>query len=463
MANHINIHEPVKMLEQCQIAPPSSLPSTTLPLTLFDFPFFNADPIKRIFFYEFPHPTHHFLQTALPILKHSLSLSLLHFFPFASYLIVQPQPHLSHIRYLHGDSLSFTVAESTADFTLLTSDSPQDVRNFHPLVPALSPPRVEQDGTRVFPLMAIQVTVLPNSGLAICLTVNHVVGDGKSLHHFVKFWASLCKAGGDLASLETSLSLPSHERDRIKDPKGHKLLFSEIFAISEPKRERTEFAGVKDRFTVVLSREQTETLKKWVSLKCGIYDSRALHISTFVVTCSLIWVCMVVSEESKQDSDELCYLWIPADSRDRPEFSLTSTYFGNCLTACMVAIKRSEIVGENGIVAVANGIEREIRDFKSDALRKAEMLVSDYREHVKPGKSVLIIAGSPKLGVYQTDFGWGKPKKCEAAHVESSEAISLSDCRDEKGGIEVGLALERNRIDKFTSILEDHLNNINKF
>ena len=93
----------------------------------------------------------------------------------------------------------------------------------------------------------------------------------------------------------------------------------------------------------------------------------------------------------------------------------------------------------------------------------AERLMSYYRELGKPGKSVLVVAGSPKLGVYHTDFGWGKPKKSEAAHIESSGSISLSDCRDENGGIEVGLALERIQTNNFFNILEEQLNNINKF
>ncbi|KAK7335527.1 hypothetical protein VNO80_27421 [Phaseolus coccineus] len=470
---HLRELDSLKIIERCQVSPPpNSLPSTTLPLTFFDIPWFFCNSIQRIFFYQFPHPTHHFLQTALPILKHSLSLSLQHFFPFASNLIVPPQLHLSHIRYLHGDSLSFTVAESTADFTLLTSHSPQDVRNWHPLVPTLPSPRVEQDGVRVFPLMAIQVTVFPNSGFSICLTFNHLAGDGKSLHHFIKFWASLCKAKGDLASIQTSLSLPSHERDKVKDPKGLKFIYFQELEHCDSKS--MEFAGLvrdlstnKVRFNVVLDLEQVQKLKKWVSLKCATRDSGALHISTFVVACSIIWVCMIRSEEKKancfsQECDELCHLVFLADCRDLPEFSLPSTYFGNCLTSYIVAIKRIELVGKNGVVGAANAIERQVRDLKSDALRNAETLMSDYREIGKPGKSVLVIAGSPKLGVYQTDFGWGKPKKCEAAHIQSSGSISLSECRDEKGGIEVGLALERTQMNKFTNILEEELHNIDK-
>ncbi|TKY48820.1 Coumaroyl-CoA:anthocyanidin 3-O-glucoside-6''-O-coumaroyltransferase 1 [Spatholobus suberectus] len=314
-----------------------------------------------------PPTTSSKVQTALPILKYSLSLTLQHFFLFAANLIVPPQPRLSHFRYLDDNSLSFTVAESTTDFTLLTSDSPQDVRNWHPLIPTLSPPRVEQHGTRVNPLVVIQVTVLPNSGFSICLTFNHLVGDGRSLHHFMKFWASLCKARGDMASLGTPLSLPSHERDRVKDPKGLKLVY--LQELENHESQSMELTTIMPdvftdevRSTLVLSREQVEKLKKWVSLKCVSNDSGLLHISTFEVTCSLIWVCMIRSEESRvnrvaQDScDELCYLVFLADCRDSPEISLPSTYFGNCLASCIVSIKRHELVGENGIVEVAKVI-----------------------------------------------------------------------------------------------------------
>lgn len=309
--------------------------------------------------------------------------------------------------------------------------------------------------------MAIQVTVLPNSGFTISLTFNHLAGDGKSLHHFIKFWASLCKARGD-----TPLSLPSHERDKVKDPKGLKLLY--LQELENHDSNMMEIASVaphvfvnKVRSTFVLSREQVERLKKWVSLKyCATNDSGASpHISTFVVTCSLVWVCMIRSEESKGNSDgELCYVVFLADCRDSPEFSLPSTYFGNCLASCIVGMKRSVVVGENGIVEVAQAIERRVRDLKSDVLTRAETLMSDFGELWKPGKSVVVVAGSPKLTMYQTDFGWGKPKKTDAVHIDAGKMISLSDCRDKDGGIEVGLALDKSQMNNFNNILEEQLN-----
>nr|AFK47969.1 unknown [Lotus japonicus] len=189
-------------------------------------------------------------------------------------------------------------------------------------------------------------------------------------------------------------------------------------------------------------------------------------MSTFVVACSLVWVSMIKLEQRKGDycvakgSDELCYFLFLADCRGRPELSFPSTYFGNCLAFCTVAMKKDEVVGENGLIEVANAVEREIRNWKSDPLQNAETSISDYRELLKPGKSLLTIGGSPKLAVYETDFGWGKPKKSESVHLDTFRIVSMSDCRDKDGGMEVGLALEKVRMNDFINILEQQFSKV---
>ncbi|KAL1345799.1 hypothetical protein HN51_019493 [Arachis hypogaea] len=487
-------HEQVKIIEECKVAPPEgSLASTTtiVPLTYLDIPWFLCHPIKRIFFYDFPHSTNHFLQSSLPPLKHSLSLSLQHFFPFASNLIVPPSPNLPFIRFLDGlDSLSFTIAESKADFSLLVSDSPQDVRFLHPLIASLPPKVTMEDGTLVMPLMAIQVTVLPNTAFAISLTFSHLAADGYSLHHFIKFWANLCKqiitrgSGTNDEDVKESsfLSLPFHDRDIVKDPKGLKHVYME--EVRDLLRKNNNLmnsqvpvnSNTMVRATLVLNHSQVEKLKKFVSLKYrDTYGSNTLlHMSTFVVTCSLIWVCMMQSEEqtegnhhhnNKNFDDEVCYFIILADYRGRSELSIPSNYFGNCLLSGYVRLKRGELVGENngdcyhGIFEAASGIDREIRNLRNDALTRVESFVP-YARELNKCRSITVVAGSPKLGVYETDFGWGKPKKSVAVHVESAGAFSLSDCRNNEGAVEIGIALERIRMKKFIKIFEQHLQNI---
>ncbi|XP_028761565.1 coumaroyl-CoA:anthocyanidin 3-O-glucoside-6''-O-coumaroyltransferase 1 [Neltuma alba] len=464
----------VKILEQCQVsAPPGSVPSTPLPLTFFDLPWFYCHPLQRLFFFDFPHPTHHFLRTLLPILKHSLSLTLRHFFPFAANLVLPPDPvHLHpYILYQDGDSLPFTVAESSADFSRLVSDSPTDVTQLHHLVPVLPTPCTSENGARLIPLMTIQVTILPNSGLAIGVTFTHVAGDGRAFHDFIKFWSSVCRAKGDLDSLLSSLTLPYHRRDIVEDPKGLKLVY--LKELTKMESKSMEFAGLvndvsseKVRATFVLNRGQVEKLKKWVSIRCIGNGTVTPHLSTFVLTTSLMWVCMIKSEESQDGNvannlEEHCSLIFLADCRNHPEFTIPSTYFGNCLATPIVALKRGRLVGENGLAEAVSAIESRVREWKREPLRGAETVMSDFRNLSKSGHPLLAVAGSPGFGVYETDFGWGKPRKSEVVHIEFSGSISLSDGRHSDVAVEIGVALRRTQMDIFADALEEQLGNIN--
>ncbi|TKY65056.1 Coumaroyl-CoA:anthocyanidin 3-O-glucoside-6''-O-coumaroyltransferase 1 [Spatholobus suberectus] len=349
---------------------------------------------------------------------------------------------------------------------------PRDVTDLHPFVTVLSPPRTLEDGTFLIPLRAIQVTVVSHSGFTICITFRHVAADGRAFHHFIKFWASLCKSKGDLglASFEGSLALPLHNRDIIEDPKGLKPIFLQELWGSLP--ENVESKGLKHdipsdmvRHTFVLSHDHVEKLKKWVSIKCKSLGLAIPHLTTFVVTCSLIWVCKVKSEETKvgtvlANNDESYMLAFMADSRNRPEFSIPSEYFGNCLVCGNVAVKRSKLVGGNGILEASIAIGSEVRHLQIETFEGTETLMSNFREFATLGKHMTIIAGSPKLEVYETDFGWGKPKRSVVVHVDNSGSISLSDCRDKEGRIEVGLALQKIQLNKFSIILEQHLTEI---
>ncbi|KAG4911835.1 hypothetical protein JHK82_052428 [Glycine max] len=155
----------------------------------------------------------------------------------------------------------------------------------------------------------------------------------------------------------------------------------------------------KVRHGFVLSRDHVEKLKKWVSFKCKRSNQKR------PIMLALILIMM------------------------KP---------GNCLAPRIVSLKRGMLIGENAIIEAVIAIRRKVRDFQLDAMKGFESVISDSEELSQPGtKSVVTIAGSPKIGAYETDFGWGKPKKSEILHIENSGSISLSDSRDQEGGVEV--------------------------
>ncbi|MED6213122.1 hypothetical protein PIB30_090178 [Stylosanthes scabra] len=467
----------LEIIERCSISPPpSSVPPTSIPLTFLDLPWFLLPPLQRIFFYKLPQPNQ-ILQSVVPTLKHSLSLTLQHFYPFAGNIVVPPQPNniLPHILYSNGDSVPFTVAESNQDFKSFVDHAPTDLRDINLLVPVFPSPRTTQDGAKLLPLLAVQITVLPNYGFSVCIAFNHVVADGRALHHFIKFWASVCKSRGeDMDSIQESLQLPLHNRDAIiKDSKGLKFVFLEELSSSFPKIGESfgtpvDAPGDKACITFSLRREHVEKIKKWIALECKTIGlkTESLRISTYVVTCSLLWVCLVKYYYTNTDdvvnkvSHETCKFIFPADCRNCQELSIPSTYFGNCINRTVVELEKSKLVGENGIVEAAIAIEDIIREFKCDGFKGIENLVSHSKEFRKPEGCKIIASGSAKHGVYESDFGWGKPKKSDAVHVMPSKIFTLCDSKDDNGGVEIGLTLERNQIENFNTIMKEHIRSI---
>ncbi|GMN36566.1 hypothetical protein TIFTF001_042463 [Ficus carica] len=69
------------------------------------------------------------------------------------------------------------------------------------------------------------------------------------------------------------------------------------------------------------------------------------------------------------------------------------------------------------------------------------------------------VAGSPRFGVYEVDFGWGKPEKVEIVSVERTGAMALVESRDGSGGIEIGLVLKKHKMDVFSSLFHAGLEN----
>lgn len=195
-------------------------------------------------------------------------------------------------------------------------------------------------------------------------------------------------------------------------------------------------------------------------------EPAAARISTYVVTCAFVWVLWMKIQESKEgttgghlDDDTLSHFIAPADCRGRLGLPFPPTYFGNCLAQISGSAKRSELMGSNGIVVAAKAIGRAICKLENGPLTGAENSLSHFIEKLKMPSLLVTVAGSPKFRVYDTDFGWGKPKKSEVGHIGHG-SFSLNECRDEEGqgGVEIGFVIGRHQLDFFNAIIEQGLN-----
>lgn len=437
----------IKITEQCNIKPMMPAKPQRLPLTFFDILLLPFPPVQRVFFFEYPHTESQFLARDLPNLKHSLSLALTHFYPLAGTLSASQDPE---IRCSGNDSICFTVAVSHANFLHLSANHARDIEDFHSLVP--QPLALSGDDETA--ILAVQVTVFPNAGISVGTSVHHGAADGSTYANFIKTWASLCRSG---AADTAANYLPSLDRSALltADAKGLKSIFLkdlEAFDVDSSVETLDLRAGhhTKDKLvisTFVFSRETLDRLRSRSSVRC----------SSFSLACGYMWACLIKARGDAYDpSKDVEYFAFLANCRARHDPPLPASYFGNCVGICCAEARRDELVGEDGAVIAAKAIWTVIKRLEEGVFDGVENWIKDtaYYSSMK----ALSVAGSPKLGIYEVDFGWGRPRKMEVISIERTGALSLAETRAEIGGIEVGLVLPINEMDKMVSIFADGLN-----
>ncbi|XP_044468139.1 malonyl-CoA:anthocyanidin 5-O-glucoside-6''-O-malonyltransferase-like [Mangifera indica] len=438
------------------------------PLTLYDTFWFNFPPVERLYFYQITGLTHHFFNSViLPNLKCSLSRTLLHYLPLAGNLIWPPDAPKPCIYYSPTDGgVSVTVAESTADFNSLSGNGVRAVAELHPLIPQL----LTSDDKAA--LIAIQITLFPNQGFSIGITTHHAMFDGKSSTTFIKSWAYLCKQGKDHEenpSLSPEL-IPSFDRTIIKDPAGIDLEYINNWFGYTNSRSLKVLPNIIPnsdcvRATFELTREDIQKIRNRVLFMLNKDDEKEedrapeqLHLSTFLLTLAYVFVCMVKARRG-EDNRSVIFAFT-ADYRTRLSPLVPLNYVGNCVMPHLCTATARDLTEENGIAFVANklsavvkGLERGELEGRKDTLSRVLIALKAMLEGVQG----LSVAGSTHFDVYGSDFGWGRPNKVEIVSIDRSGAVALAKSRDRSGGVEIGVALEKQEMEVFRSLFADGL------
>ncbi|KAK4484867.1 hypothetical protein RD792_007467 [Penstemon davidsonii] len=443
------------LLENCQIPPPPPqgvAAELYLPLTFFDIPWLHFHPIRRLLFYKFPCSKSHFMETIIPKLKESLTLTLKHYVPLAGNLLfpIDTENNKPIIRYVVGDSVSLKIVESTKDFHYLIGDHARDADQFYDFVPQLPPIKDEIEYKKVS-VLALQVSLFPNQGICVGFANHHVLGDASSIVGFIKAWASINKLGGDNEFLIES-SLPLFDRSVIKDPLGIDNIYWNVMKNVPLSSPTFPLPTERVRATYILDQADVKKLKDLVLSK----NPGLVQVSSFVVVTAYVWTCFVKSGEVVEDDE---YFIFAVDSRARINPIVPSNYFGNCLAYGMAKIGHRELVENEGFVRAAKAIAEDIKNRvnnKDEVLKGAENWLSDISKFF--GVRAIGVSGSPKFDLYNVDFGWGSARKMEVVSIDGEKySMSLCKSRDYEGGLEVGLSLPKERMETFAAIFADGL------
>ncbi|CAK7349991.1 unnamed protein product, partial [Dovyalis caffra] len=446
----------VTVLESCQVSPPpATISKNTLPLTFFDFRLVPCPSMKNLFFYECTKVSkNNFIQYIIPSIKHSLSLTLKYLYPFAGNLILPPNPGKPQIRYLEGDSVSLTFAESGSDFNHLTKKKKINAIEFHSLLPQLPPASMSHD-TLILPIAAFQVTLFPNSGVCVGVNIHHVVADGTAAALFMRMWSSITKGGGDAACFGGEFE-PCYDRTRLRDPKG-----LEVETVLWNYLKKTKYDGSqaplptnKVRATFVISQATVQQLKKLVLAR---YPSLS-RVTTVTVICAYVWSCMakaraaIGEDKAAEDDEEIVYFLNEVDCRTRLDPPLPANY-----APALARVKMSQLKGNDGFVIAAKIIRDSIHKSLHDAegvLKGAENWMPEMNAAYKAG--VFESFSSPKFNMYGFDFGWGRPKMNEDICADEFKAVLISDGRNE-GDTEIFLSYPKPIMDAFASFFSNGL------
>ncbi|KAI3472304.1 hypothetical protein Pfo_030853 [Paulownia fortunei] len=452
----------VTVHERCGVAPPAAageVAEQCLPLTYFDMIWLYF-PIQRLLFYQYPCSTTNFLETMVPNLKKSLSQTLKHYLPLAGNLIHPLDSAMPELRYVPGNSVSVTFAESSEafDFNDLTGDQARDADEFYFFIPDLPEPRIESEsGFKIIPLLAIQVTLFPEAGVCIGFTNHHVIGDASSIVGFVKAWSSVAKLGGDEELLADNHSLPFYDRSVIKDPSGRVNIFWNQMRQFQVGPSHLKFPTNKVRATYILQKNDIQILKNLVLAR----EPGFIHLSSFTVTTAYVWACLAKSAAEageKVDDDEPEYFGFAVDARHRLDPPLPAAYFGNCVAFVVAESTHGLLKGRDGffvaVELVGELISKKVNN-KEELLRDADDWLVKYGPLL--GKRTFGVAGSPKFDLYDTDFGWGKPKKYESVSIDRDSSMSLCKSREFEGGLEIGFSLPKKKMDAFAAVFSDGL------
>ncbi|CAL9752420.1 unnamed protein product [Musa acuminata subsp. burmannicoides] len=371
------------LLQTSQVSPPpGTVSESILPLTFFDILWLRGGAVERVFFYRLPYSTSYFCAS---------------------------------IRYVDGDSVSFTVAEYDADFDEVSGDHARDVGSLLPLLPRLS--GSDDDGV---PVLALQVTVFPNQGVAVGVAVHHAGCDGSSSMRFMFSWASTC--AGPRSSAAVVATPPVFDRSLVSVPRDLYSIFYRYYG------QRADWIIHEDPpvdmviASFALKRDHIRRLKELVSAEAGAMEGggASLRCSTIMAvtvrgwrvtlpflslsmaTYAYVWVCLVKARA--YGSDRTGHFIFAADCRGRLRPPLPAAYFGNCIGACFVEAKAGDLLRENGVVSAAKAIGKVIEEFADDPLRGVETWPERIKSIVP--QQPLSVAGSPRFRVYDLDFGW---------------------------------------------------------
>ncbi|KAK7410049.1 hypothetical protein VNO78_00528 [Psophocarpus tetragonolobus] len=429
----------VQSVSECFIKPVGEAEETKqiCNLTPWDIAMLSLHHIQKGLLFKKPAPlvnNQYFMQNLLEKLKHSLSLTLFHFYPLAGRLVTQetedPPSHVVFVDCNKSDGARFIYAtlNMTISDILFPVDVPHIVHSFFDHHKA-----VNHDG-HILPLLSVKVTELVD-GVFIGCSMNHSIGDGTSYWNFFNTWSEIFEGQSHYHGYDVPIShQPIHSRWFPKDCAP---------PINLPFKHNKEFIS---RFEAPLLRERifhfsAESIAKLKARANA--ESKTNKISSFQSLSAHVWRSITGARRQPYDEITVCKLAI--NNRSRMEPALADEYFGSAVDLVSAETTAEELlVNDLGWAAlkvheiVAKHNDKVVREMVKEWLKDPVI----YQHGVHVHSRCVVMSSSPRFNVYGNEFGMGKAVAVLSGYANKFDGnVVAYPGREEHGSIDFEVCL----------------------
>ncbi|KAL3507999.1 hypothetical protein ACH5RR_033381 [Cinchona calisaya] len=366
-------------------------------------------------------------------LKESLSLTLVHFYPLAGRLATKrlgenPPSMAIYVDCTKGPGARFIQAwlDLAVDDIVSPIDVPEIVGSFFDHNGSINYDGCEKS------LLSIQVTEL-NDGIFIGCSLNHMIGDGTSLWHFLNSWSEMFQYLGKVIEISRP---PTYEK---LFPEG----YGPILALPFTGNEDEFMRGNKQKGSEKIFRERVfhfsaesiAKLKTRANAECN-NSSTNNSISSLQALSAFVWRCITRIKNFPSDQ-RTCFAFV-ANNRTRLVPPLSQDCFGNFFHPLIVTTTCGELLdGSLGWAAellhqsVINHTDQMIRE-SMNSWAKSPFFSRNSIEFSET--CTIVLASSPRFNMYGTEFGLGKPLAIRSGRGSKFDGKVTANAGSEGGG-----------------------------
>ncbi|KAI3677004.1 hypothetical protein L1987_86622 [Smallanthus sonchifolius] len=200
--------------------------------------------------------------------------------------------------------------------------------------------------------------------------------------------------------------------------------------------------GMSIHHSLVAASTQFNFLKAWTSIARFVTDESFLRNGTLPVYERLV---------KYPERDEMFL----NRTRTRLDPPIPAAYFGNCISGCILIAKTTVLTGKEGFIAAVKLMGENLHELLTDkdGILKDKVRWEDLFSDGVP-TTMISIAGTPKIKLYDLDFGWGKPKKPERISLDYGASISIDAGKESDQDLEIGVCLTSTQMHAFVRFLD---------